>query len=82
MPDAIQLTLEQTVAVSLINVQINQLRSAAFELKHPHINVPEATTLIERCANRLEDEKQAWLKETQKLVKPATVIPDLKLVTH
>jgi hypothetical protein len=81
--DAFQLTAEQALAVSLLNVQANQMLAAAHELKQPHINQPEAAAVLERTVAHLNARREDWLRETQRVVKLASpAIADKLLVTH
>lgn len=77
MSDAYQLSPEQMTAVSLINMQINQLRSAAHELRQRHLKQEDAAKLLDAAGIALEDAKLAWLCATQALVKVSPVIPSL-----
>lgn len=77
--DAYQLNPEQVTAVSLINLQVNQLRSAAHELRQPHLKQAEAAKLLDAAGIALEDAKLAWLRATQALVKVSPVIPSLSV---
>lgn len=79
--DAYQLTQQETLAVSIMNLQANQLLSAAHELKQPHINLPEAAAALERTVAHLNSRRDDWLQSTQNRVKIADPAIASKLIT-
>ena len=79
MNEPFQLKPEQVTAVSLLNLQFNQLRACAHELRQPHLAQPDAAKALEQAAEVLETAKLAWLRSTQLLIKVAPVIPSLSV---
>ena len=79
-----QLTPQEVLAVTLMNIHANQLAAAVHELKLPHINLPEAAAVLERTIAHLNSRRDDWLQETQRKVKLAdpAIASKLQLVTH